>query len=419
MFYNSVFSQTCFNRFKGVDGGAVLDFTSESFWPFENFTRASNGTFFDSSGINRTVGNNVRRYDHDPLTLTSKGLLIEGARTNLILESTPPSVAGTNFAFNRVLSPATTGSLNGFPSAIYIPNFDNNLHFVRPVNFAWQPSTQYTYSFYARAAGYNIIHLEIPSVATDTGVSAVPTFNLSTGVVTQNGPSTSAMDNLGGGVYRIRVTFTTSASPGTFYPATYINIFGSFIGDGVSGVELAAYQFEQAAFSSSYIPTTGAAATRAVDEATITNLSTIGFNPLEGTLFIEYEYVGVDPTGNQWIAQFDDGTGNNRVSIGTSANTTRMNTTVGGVVQPGLAVNASPVANTIYKAAIAYKAADFAAVQNGGTVQTSALISLPTGMTRLRLANNQGGVANGFLWIRNVTYIPTRLPNAQLQRLTT
>lgn len=55
--------------------------------PTPTFTRASGGTFVGSNGLIQSAGNNVARFDHDPVTLESKGLLIEESRTNLVFPS--------------------------------------------------------------------------------------------------------------------------------------------------------------------------------------------------------------------------------------------------------------------------------------------------------------------------------------------
>jgi len=50
-------------------------------------TRAGNATFFDANGTIQTAGADVARFDHNPATGESLGLLIEEARTNLLLNS--------------------------------------------------------------------------------------------------------------------------------------------------------------------------------------------------------------------------------------------------------------------------------------------------------------------------------------------
>ena len=51
------------------------------------FTRASSGTFVGSDGLIKTATTNEPRFDHNPTTGESLGLLVEEARTNVLLNS--------------------------------------------------------------------------------------------------------------------------------------------------------------------------------------------------------------------------------------------------------------------------------------------------------------------------------------------
>jgi hypothetical protein len=55
--------------------------------PRITFTRGSTGTYFGPDGLMRTAGVNEPRFDHDPITGQSLGLLIEEGRTNLFTRS--------------------------------------------------------------------------------------------------------------------------------------------------------------------------------------------------------------------------------------------------------------------------------------------------------------------------------------------
>jgi hypothetical protein len=55
--------------------------------PRVTFTRASSATFIDSAGTLQTAAVDVPRFDHNPTTGESLGLLVEEQRTNLLLNS--------------------------------------------------------------------------------------------------------------------------------------------------------------------------------------------------------------------------------------------------------------------------------------------------------------------------------------------
>ena len=74
----------------GLPAGSTLnlDFmTPGTLDPRITFTRASTGTYFDSAGTMQTAAINAPRWDYDPVTLQSRGLLLEDQRTNLLLNS--------------------------------------------------------------------------------------------------------------------------------------------------------------------------------------------------------------------------------------------------------------------------------------------------------------------------------------------
>ena len=55
--------------------------------PRITFTRGSTATYFDATGTMQTVSGNTPRWDYDPVTHALRGLLIEEARTNVLLNS--------------------------------------------------------------------------------------------------------------------------------------------------------------------------------------------------------------------------------------------------------------------------------------------------------------------------------------------
>jgi hypothetical protein len=63
------------------------------------FTRGSAGTRVNASGVIESIATNLPRFDYDPDTLEPLGLLIEGQRTNLLLNSL---IDGTNLSTQDV-----------------------------------------------------------------------------------------------------------------------------------------------------------------------------------------------------------------------------------------------------------------------------------------------------------------------------
>ena len=74
-----------------------LDFANtKTLDPRVTFTRASTGTFVGSNGLIQTAASNIPRFDHNPTTGESLGLLVEEARTNSLTNNTMVgAVAGT------------------------------------------------------------------------------------------------------------------------------------------------------------------------------------------------------------------------------------------------------------------------------------------------------------------------------------
>jgi hypothetical protein len=119
----------------GTPWGASLDLsfmTPSTLDPRIAFTRASIATYFDATGTLQTAPANAPRWDYDPVSHALRGMLIEEARTNVLLNSATlvtQSVTVTAQAYTLsfygtgtvTLSGASTGSLVGtgaFPQRV-------------------------------------------------------------------------------------------------------------------------------------------------------------------------------------------------------------------------------------------------------------------------------------------------------------
>lgn len=95
-----------------------FNFLTTALDPRITFTRANNtATYTNSSGVITAINANLPRFDYNPTTLVCRGLLIEEARTNLLLNSL---IDGTSLSTQSVTVAATaytlsfygTGSIN-------------------------------------------------------------------------------------------------------------------------------------------------------------------------------------------------------------------------------------------------------------------------------------------------------------------
>jgi hypothetical protein len=111
-----------------------------------------------------------------------------------------------------------------------------------------------------------------------------------------------------------------------------------------------------------------------------------------------------------------DGTNNNRIYT-TAGTIEHLLVTTGGVNQA--AIDAGAVtAGVTNKIGAALAANDFAAVISGGTVVTDTSGTVPT-VSQMFIGNynNSSSYLNGH--IRQITYIPRRISNSELQARTT
>jgi hypothetical protein len=88
----------------------ALDFTTASLDSRVTFTRSGNtATVTNSSGVIAAINADLPRFDYNPTTLVCNGLLIEEARTNLLLNSL---LNGTNLSTQLVTTTAVAHTLS-------------------------------------------------------------------------------------------------------------------------------------------------------------------------------------------------------------------------------------------------------------------------------------------------------------------
>jgi hypothetical protein len=360
------------------------------------------------------------RFDHDPVTGESKGLLIEEQRTNLLTRSEDISTTWTNAdtteETNVIVAP--DGTLTGDK---VVENTDNDSRDVRQVNTS--VAGTYTLSVFAKYAGRV---LRLLSLSNNNQSYVGCDFDLATGEFSNliaNGTGISAtsasMTHVGNGWYRCSVT-ATHANQLTLVllrpvPSVGYSAGAIYTGNGYSGIYIWGAQLEAGAFPTSYIPTVASQVTRNADAASMTGTNfSSWYRADEGTIFMDMssKYLSDSPGSEMSIS---DGTNNNRIMWNVGANQ-----------QPYIAVNGSAQTSmssgtwsvgVFQKLSIAYKFNDIATITTSGSIVTDTTALIPV-VDRLSLSNGAAGSTPFDGHIRKFAYYPARLSNTELQGLT-
>ena len=360
-----------------------------------------------------SVINSAPRFDHNPTTGESLGLLVEEQRTNLLLQSedlltTWTANDGLVRTANQTVSPAGSVTADLLASGVtqigYLeqPNASSN-QFVS--------GTTYTYSVYLKKANTSTcLTLLFGTTFNSGGGNPVATWNLDTGVPAFTNGATGSMTAVGNGWYRCVMTDTatqthTQNQQWLRMPSTSGDVYAW------------GAQLEAGAFPTSYIPTTTATATRSADVASITGTNfSSWYRQDEGTVFAD---VNTAPVANIAQAVFDlsEGAGSERIFQRRDTGGFVVTAiTDNGVVQGDFG-SVSVVASGRARSGLAYRLNDFEAAVNGSSsgTDTSATVPAPD---RIHIGQNfaSGQVINGT--IRRLTFWPQRLPNSTLQEVT-
>jgi hypothetical protein len=415
-----------------------LDFANtKTLDPRITFTRASGGSYVGADGLIKYAGVNEARFDHDPVTGESLGLLVEEQRTNLVTYSERINFWGPQNA--TVLTNVDISPDGTLTSDEVVENTAGNLGTFRLVlrPLSATSGTTYTLTIYAKrppTGSERFLQLTFGS----NSFSEVPfaNFDLSTGMIPAFGVGNSAsssIESVGNGWYRCRLTATanTTASSSVFILLQQNRNavrFAGYPGDGTSGIYVWGAQLEAGAFPTSYIPTQASTRTRAVDNASITgkNFSDF-FNFNEGTSYVSFKFGPVTSGQRVFVNYFNPQNSviiNQRASApGTAHVVSFLFPGMSSIINLGIS-NTSQFTSPFLKAnsIFSYKNGDIAYSTGGGIQYTNNTTFLPLNdLSRPAVGVNIGSTPttlhlNGH--ISRFTYFPKRLPDQQLRALT-
>lgn len=344
-----------------------------------------------------------------------RGLLVEEQRANLALQSAAFDVGwttinllafGSGSVANAIASPDGTVTAD-----LIVPDTTSGQHGVfRTVTTV--SGTAYTSSVYAKAGGYNWLYMTEAN-----NVTAQASFNISTGVlgtVSGTGSPSATITAVGNGWYRCTLTFTPiSTSSNIQLRANSADGGFAFTGNGTSGIYLYGAQLEAGSFATSYIPTTTATATRSADVAQVSTAA-FPYSQTEGTLVVSVtkDFLGGDAVS---AALYTTGV-SDTMELFFNSSDSRLYAATGGVTQVNLIDTGKVVAGATTKAGFAYAANNYALSTNGGAAVPDTTATVPP-VAALGIGSRAGGLPfRG--WIRQITYLPRRISNAELQSRT-
>lgn len=376
------------------------------------FTRATSATYVGADGLIKTAASGEARFDHNPVTGESLGLLIEENRTNLLTYSEQFDNAAwpkTRASIQSNVITAPDGTLTGDK---FVEDTSTDSHFIRRTGFS---SAQYAYSIYAKAGERNWFFLFTGTIGT------IRTwFDLSNGIVgtSEAGHSSAKIEPVGNGWYRCSVVAAAGIEAGIqLANADQGNVY---TGDGVSGIYVWGAQLEAGSFPTSYIPTTTAAVTRNVDNAVISGANfTSWYNQNQWTMIAEASRYTLQTSATP-VYSIGTGTASQEAHavIQYSTNKASISYVTSGTSeflyqQSG---NNSPAAIKIGQA---MSPTSGAAAVDGYISATDSSINMSVAHTVLRMGTNTNGLRASYNGtIKRLIYWPTRLDNSDLQEAT-
>jgi len=351
-----------------------------------------------------SAGGNQARFDCNPTTGESLGLLIEEARTNTVTQSQSFST------WNKVGSPTFTteiiapdGTLTAQKVTATLTNSNTGAYFT---------TTSNTISIYAKAAGKNFI-----TFVNASGSNFVAWFNIGAGTLGTIGSGyTASITSVGNGWYRCSLTVNSGSFSYHQFAICDADNDSAVTANAINGVCVWGAQAENGSFSTSYIATTSANATRTADVAqmTGTNFSS-WFNNAQGT-FVATVSAGVLSNGAR-ICKVSDTDANRLIDFYVSGTSQGIFSYQNGITSANF--SSGTIGTTKYLTSVSYLTGNISGVVNGGTVttSTSAVVSSVANST---FAIGYDPITGAQLSrpIAKIAYYPIQVTSANLQALT-
>ena len=387
--------------------------------PRITYQRTGPASFVNEFGKVVLVGTNAPRFDHDPITRESKGLLSEPTRTNFLkysvdfasLTNYDPNYSGARSTLTSTTELAPDGTNTASKYVRTSGQGTGEVAIIINNSLGLNNTAVYTSSVFVKNVGTNGTVEMVNTRA--SGVEDDSQFNLATGTIGTEGSNNSltTITPYPNGWYRISVTAAHNNLSGYFWVRTYGQPEGS-------GFLLWGGQVEAGRYPTSYIPTyNNASETRGEDLVLIDGTEfTDFFNTTEGTSVV-HAHMPYSSTSSGLTAYAFKNSSNSNVSLSFSRDSGS---------DPAYHYyhdgsnsgysRASATTDNMYKGALSFKTSDLDSYVNGSLNTNTTTFTMPT-IDNLRIGgvgseNQLGGHVARFM------YYPVKLTNNQLATLT-
>ena len=377
------------------------------------FTRGSEATFVNAQGlIQSTASNDAPRLDY---STGAEAFLLEPQSTNLVTYSSDFSQIenyNSTITINNNVSP--DGNING---NLWLANATASAKELQEL-YTVTNGTTYTESWFVKYKSQQFIQLVTTSA---TFGAFYGNFDLINGTKESGSFTDFSIEPYLNGWYRISATqVATSSGSGRLAGLRMIESAtaprgGNITTTGTEAVEVWGHQSEALSYQTSYIPTSGASATRNQE---LCNNATPVINSEEGTLYAEISALADDQTNR--IISLSDGTGNNQVLIlyQLDSNILRVGFQVAN--QTDIVIDVNTNTTLISKIAVNYNSTSVKLYLNGSKVgETSTGYTFSSNVLDNLSFSYGSGILPFFGNTKDLKYYPKALADVQLQDLTT
>ena len=340
-----------------------------------DYERNGNATRVRKDGLIEEVTDDIPRLDWSDGNCPS--LLLEPQRTNIQLRSeefdnTVWSKVNASITANQIIAP------NGEYTADQLTATASSLSTYVYEQHSLSTSTDYSMSVFVKKGTSNLVRLDLEDFT--SGTQGRMAFNLNTKEITQT-LGTASYEDYGNGWYRLKVSFTTSATLGVHYLRIwdYETVNGAYF-------YLWGAMLEQGSYCTSYIKTEASSVTRLKDECINGGDSDL-FDVSELSLLIDATNFAV-PLNNFCYISLTDGQSSpvNMIRLTYEENRIVVSVYDNDTFEMGYNIT-SVTANQRNKVLLTFNGNEAKVYFNGVLKNTSNGVILPSGLDSLSFAN--------------------------------